>query len=368
MYPLYQELDITDYFPLWGFYTLDYVRRHRPDVELIPLRFPSFTTPMVSHEQVCYDWLVPRIESLLRQGRIVALLPEDEHVCFNRNQQLIDIVNHYSSDPVYWVTQFDTRAQQAIYQQIHDMKVRMIELPWCLLNDCLTYYRVRTKVTTRIPNHHNFLCMVNNQDTHKMQMLKAIHRAGLSGHGLLTLRNRPKGYDFCEINPYLPYSNVPHYGSVIGAYTRCNGVWISANVENYLHIEHCYNHIPLIINAETVTSQFMNTEKSIWPVLLGHLFLVWGRPGTMAWIQKFYDIDIQAFANTEFDQVIKAPGGDTHWTGSLLRLDKLLTENRELIVNCVGVYQELAPALQSARWSFGKNLYEFFVQQLQKIG
>lgn len=370
MYPQYQNLDITKYFTSWGFYTLGFIQRHRPDIELIPLRFKNFNESIEPHSKTNYDWLKPSIEQSLAQGKIVALLPEDEFVSFETNTQLTNIVNEFADRPLYWITHFDSATQHIRYYIYHGLRCRMIELPWSLLNDCLTYYRVQQSVVSNPESHHNFLCMVNNPAGHKFQLLSALQQAGLTSHGKITLTNAVSGYEFCEINPYYPYSNIPPGCTAIGACVLINGVWISKNVENYLHIEQMYNHIPLVINPETTTFPFMSTEKSIWPALLGHLFLVWGRPGTMAWIQKFYDVDIGSWANVDYDSITWPDDGRATWHEDQRQqrsLKYMLRQNRDLIISAGAVRNQLRPQLEAARWTFGQNMYNFFVEQLKRI-
>jgi hypothetical protein len=124
-----------------------------------------------------------------------------------------------------------------------------------------------------------------------------------------------------------------------------------------LYLDQAYHDIPLAINPETVVSDFKSTEKSIWPILLGKLFLVYGRQGSMTWIQRFYDIDIARFANIEYDLI----------SSSTDRLIKMVDDNRDLIKNAHSLYQQLQPELQEARWTLGANLYKFFVSQLEEI-
>jgi hypothetical protein len=92
-------------------------------------------------------------------------------------------------------------------------------------------------------------------------------------------------------------------------------------------------------------------------VLLGKLFLIYGRPGSMAWIQRFYDIDISRFANTEYDSIVD----------DAQRLSKMVSDNHHLIKNAHTIQQQLYPDLQSARWTLGANLYKFFISQLELI-
>ena len=199
--------------------------------------------------------------------------------------------------------------------------------------------------------------MVNNPASHKLEILKQLQQQHLDQFGLLTLSSATEGFDFCQINRHYPYNNIRPGYMKMAAQTYVNDTWISKNVENFLYLEREYNQIPLIVNSESVTVPFMSTEKSIWPVLLGRLFLVFGRPGSMNWIQKFYDIDISQWANLEFDQ-----SGPDH-----IRVSSMLTTNRALITNAHDVYTQLQPKLEQARWSFGHNMYNFFLKQLEKI-
>jgi len=357
LYPDFDELDISQYSLLFGFYTLGFIQQHRCDIVIIPIRLDWDSTNMIPSQHANYDWLSLAIESALLDGKKVCLFPWDEYVVFVPNAQLTQIVNRYADQPVYWITQLDSVAQIDTYQHEHNFSCRMLELPWWLLNDCLTYYRVHNHNMAQTSTNYNFLCMVNVPAKHKLQILEQLQQQQLSQYGLLTLSEPRLGFDFCQINQHYPYTNIRPGYMKMAAQTCVNDIWISKNVENFLHIEQSYNQIPLIINPETTSIPFMSTEKSIWPALLGHLFLVYGRPGTMAWIQKFHDVDITQWANLEFDQP------DTDYT----RIASMLETNRSLISNAQDVYTQLKPNLEQARWSFGRNMYNFFLDQLEKI-
>jgi hypothetical protein len=82
-----------------------------------------------------------------------------------------------------------------------------------------------------------------------------------------------------------------------------------------------------------------------------------GRPGTMKWIQRFYDIDLSQFVNLDYDS-----DGDTD-----SRLYRMISDNQQLIKNSSAVYQQLKSDLESARWTLGANMYKFFISQLESI-
>jgi hypothetical protein len=80
----------------------------------------------------------------------------------------------------------------------------------------------------------------------------------------------------------------------------------------------------------------------------------------MAWVQRFYDIDIKIFADTTYDSIV----GVDH---SKVRLNRMIDDNQELIRNARDIQLQLQPELESARWSLGRNLYKYFVSQLESI-
>lgn len=366
MYPAYENIDLTQYDTVFGYYTLGFIQHHRPDLFVIDIKVQHRSWDSLHHLDD-YQWLDIKIQQGLGQGRSVAIIVEDEHVVFVKNSQLTKILNNYEHSAVYWVTMLDHSAQAA-YRDLHEFRIKILELPWLLLNDCLTYYRVANTVThfATNTNAYNFFCLIgNNLSQHKANLARALHKKQFSRYGLITVNKNwtfPEDLlEFCQVNQenvYDPSVN-PEY-PVIARQVNLNGTWISKNVENYLYMDQKYHHIPLAINPETTTLDFKSTEKSMWPVLLGKLFLIYGRPGTMAWIQRFYDVDIAKFADTTYDSI---PGDDRNGE----RLHLMIDNNQDLIKNAKDIHAQLQCELESARWTFGKNLYNFFVSQLELI-
>jgi hypothetical protein len=361
-YPLYENINLNSYETLFGFYTLGFIQQHRPDLFIIDIRLKNRSWNC-THDLANYDWLDAKIQQGLKNGQPVVLIPEDEHVVFSVNTQLTNILNNYVDSPVYWITMLDSQAQQT-YRDRHQFRIKMLELPWMMLNECLTYYPVAHTATQFKTNHnYNFFCLIGNtlSGSHKINLVRELHQQQLSSHGLITVNgNYPFPEDlleYCQVNQQILYAvadpDYPPYARQI----NINNTWVSRNVENYLYLDQEYHNIPLAINPETVTQNFKSTEKSIWPVLLGKLFLIYGRPGSMAWIQRFYDIDISRFANTDYDSI----------ANSEQRLSKMVSDNHYLIKNAHTIQQQLYPELQSARWTLGANLYKFFIAQLELI-
>jgi hypothetical protein len=367
MYPVYENINLNEYETLFGYYTLGFIQHHRPDLFIIDIKLKNRSWDSPDN----YNWLDIKIQQGLAQGRSVVIIAEDEHVIFTVNAQLTRILNNYVNSPVYYITMLDYAAQES-YRKKHQFRIKILELPWVLLNDCLTYYRVADTATDFVPNdnNHNFFCLIGNTSaSHKADLARELHKKQLSSYGLITV-NRNCGFpedllEFCQVNQEIVYDPTtnPDY-PMIARQVNINGVWVSKNVENYLYIDQKYHNIPLAINPETVTGNFKSTEKSIWPVLLGKLFLIYGRPGTMAWIQRFYDIDITRFANTTYDSISSFDSG---FDFDKKRLTTMIDTNHELIKNAKDIQAQLHPELESARWTLGKNLYKFFVSQLELI-
>ena len=365
MYPAYENIDLNQYHTVFGYYTLGFIQHHRPDLFVIDIKLKnrSWDSP---HHLDDYQWLDIKIQQGLSQGRSVAIIVEDEHVAFVANAHLTKILNNYEHSAVYWITMLDHTAQAA-YRDLHQFRIKMLELPWLLLNDCLTYYRVANTVTHFVPNsnNHNFFCLIGNTaSAHKAKLARELHKKSLSSYGLITVNNNwhfPEDLlEFCHVNQEVVYTSTDPDYAMIARQVNINDTWVSKNVENYLHLDQKYHHIPLAINPETTTLHFKSTEKSMWPVLLGKLFLIYGRPGSMAWIQRFYDVDIAKFADITYDSM---PGPDFDDR----RLKRMIDNNQDLIKNAKDIHAQLQCELESARWTFGRNLYKFFVSQLELI-
>ena len=354
-FPAYHELDITKYSLIAGVYTLGLVDKHRPDIEIIHREMWQST--------VDYTWLDNKIISALDRNKTVCLFIWDEDISFDSN--FIKFVLKYQSSPVYVITQLDDFCML----RYRDQGIQnIIEIPWWLLNDCLCYYRVcnQNLSINEFDSDYNFLCMVNRYEKHKLDLVKELGNAELHQFGCITLTDYSTvGTDtqnFCQPSRLPLYQKLNHPLGKIRANSEINSVHVSANVENFLQIQKHYRNIPLIINPETSYGTFMTSEKSLWPLLLGRLCLISGRWRIMHYIQRFYDVDFSSYINLEFDE-IHSWSDDQQQT----RIRTMIAQNKELITDSKDIYQSLQSKLEQARWTIGKNMYEFFVRQLAQI-
>lgn len=350
-FPTYTDLNLADYRPVNGYYVLGLLQQARPDIE--------FITPEQWMNYKNYSWLDRAIRRALKNQKSVCVVPWDEAVLAHDNTELGTVLNWFQQEPVWFATQLDSR-DQIIYRNQFNLRAKMFDLPWLLLNDALSYYRVCSRAPVSVPDRptHNYLCMLGRYEPHKFALALALRDRGLNQHGLITISDSAKypeeSLDFCVPNVNPPSDSVP------GSH---GNIRIRGNVKNYLHIEQTYPDIPLIVHPDTTCGIFQNTEKVLWPLLLGRLMLTHGRPGVMASVQKFYDVDFSEYANMEFDSY----EGDWSPQAHAHRLNLMLDQNQDLIESAVQTHQRLQPQLEAARWTIGKNLYEYFVKQIDQI-
>lgn len=350
-FPGYQDLDITDYPLIAGFYTLGMIEKHRPDITIV--HYEQWTS---ADHYDRYDWLDQIIRQKLEQGKIVSIFIWDENISFNKN--FIDCIKKYQNRSVYLITQLDDFS--ALIYKDHGI-TNILEIPWWLLNDCLVYYRLcdRNNIIEEFSDH-NFLCMIGRPEEHKYLLAKELQNRLLDGYGLITSLEDKQNF---KKSKFPPYPKLNHPLGKTRANKNINGIWASANVENFLCIEKTYKSIPLIVNVETSIGCFFTTEKSIWPLLLGRLCLIGGRHRIMTDLQRFFDVKFRDYMNMDFDQ--KYHGVDMPTFQK--RISQMIDDNQKLFIGTKSIYQKFSADLENARWTLGENFYNFFVAQIKKI-
>jgi hypothetical protein len=354
-FPLYEDLDITNYHLVAGVYTLGIIQRHRTDIEIIhPEIWESYTN---------YTWLDNAINLALKNNKTVCLVIWDEDVALT--PEFARCLLKYQECPVYLITQLD----EYCTLDYRDCGIKnIIELPWWLLNDSLCYYRLcnRNNIIAKFDARYNFLCMINRHEPHKINLINSLGRNELNEYGYITASNYKKlskeTQKFCYPSSNGPYPILNHVLGKTRANSVIGGINVSANVENFLKLEKQYQNVPLIINPESSCGVFFSTEKSLWPLLIGRLCLLSGRWNLMNYIQRFYDVDFSSYIDLSFDHM---PGFTVEDHQN--RIECMISSNKNLIKNSKEIYQMFGPAIESARWTIGKNLYKFFVQQLEGI-
>ena len=372
-FPDYKSIDLTKTNLKWGYYVPGLIEQYRPDIELIGIYldlsdYCDHNGHLIKHhDEADYSWLPQKIDQALKANKKIGLVVEDEHTTFFQNKQLIDIVNQYQNQPVYWLTQHFPKNIKKHYQDGYGLQCKMLEFPWVILNECLMYDKVKPTVVSRtnmIPNgQNNFFALAGRYEPWRKRFLEKLIEHDLHNHGKITVLNTPDRANYnLEFNVVLdssiPYSNQPNklHAKMAAQFLKKN-TWISCNTANFLHLEQNYRNYPLTIIPETHFADYFSTEKSVWPILLGKLFLIFGSDGCMKYIQRFYDIDMSEFLNLEFDDMKNIE----------LKMESMIKSNKDFILNSHRVYAKYYQQIQHAKHTIGPNLYQFLLHQIDQI-
>lgn len=351
-----------------GYHSIGFLQTIRSDVHWISLVYREkwrLANP-VGSQHLC-DSLDQEISHHLSQGQTVCVILYDEDMLPPPWPAFTSLCNRYQHEDFYLITQLGPQ-QQLIYTFQGELRCKILEIPWLYINDVIGYYRVRQQQVLHPPTvaAGNFLLMVNNwhNQAHKLDLMQAMFDKELHDHGLITcarLQQLPESFQrFVQANP-MPFA--PDFTQdTMGSYAARGNLWISALVENYLAIESTFD-APLIINPESRIGIFNATEKSLWPALLGRMYLIYGQPRVMSLMQRWHDVAQTNWADVSFDIY----EGDWSRQANLERLELLLESNRYVITHAQEVYETLADQLERARWTIGPNILRFCLDQLDKI-
>jgi hypothetical protein len=219
-------------------------------------------------------------------------------------------------------------------------------------------------------NQHTFFTLTGRYEPFRKRLLEKLIEHNLHQHGLLTVQNTPdcdQLYndlgDCVTVEPRPPYGNrlIASHAPMAAQLLKEN-IWTSFNTQNFLYIEQNYLQYPLTIIPETSVYNYFATEKSVWPALLGKLFLIVGSVGCMKYIQRFYDIDMSEFLNLRFDDMRVDNNQQLD-----LKLDCMIESNKDFILNSHDFYAQHRQRIDTARNTIGPNLYQFLLNQVAQI-
>lgn len=356
------DVRIQDCELVEGYYSLGFFQEHYREIEWV--------VHLGDIDETVIEKLKTKINHGLANGKKVALVLWDENFIGQANKSFTFFLNSYIDKPVWLITQLNPKCQQILtFQQ--KIRCKILELPWWWLNDTLVYYQVCKSTEKQQIHSYNYMCMIGRIDRHKLNLVRELEKQQLDQYGFISFlkpMEEFKNNTNVKINSVRPYLNCDTEYEKMAAqvcHETNDGkekIWISGNVENFLHIQDRYSDIPLVVHPESSVGIFFDTEKSLWPLLLGKMVLCYGGPGVMRSIQRFYDFDISRYADLSFDTVY-----DYTSNGETERLQTLLNDNRDLIINAPTIYSKFQPELESARWSIGKNLLDFCHKQVKTI-
>lgn len=354
------DIDLSTVPLVHGYYSLGIIKKYRPEIEMVYMRLSrqDHWNKVDQDPSLLYNI----IQQHLQNNKIVFVIPFEEYV-MEEDYNFSETLNKFVDEPVYFVTEMDQ--EQSLYWKFQkNLKCKILEIPFILVNDAVCYFKIKNSLTSVAPeSKYNFLCMVNRPEKSKYDLLKKIYNLGLHKHGLVTYcrPNTPKfiteNFTFNTTTPpnlsNLPTSNRQEAGQVY-----VNNIFVSFNVKNYIHLHNTYD-IPLIINPESTVGIFPATEKSMWPALLGKMYLIYGHQHIMKWPQRFSSYGPENFCNMSFDDV-EGYSQEDH----ALRLEKMLIENEYLIKNAREIYNDHKIKLEKNINDFIFNLYNFFKSQV----
>lgn len=357
------DIDLSSIPLVHGYYSLGIIKKYRPDIEMVYMRLSrqEYWNDVDQDPSMFYSI----IRQHLQNNKIVFVIPFEEYV-MGEDYNFSDTLNNFVDEPVYFVTEMDQ--EQSLYWKFQkNLKCKILEIPFILVNDAVCYFKIKNSLISVAPkSNYNFLCMVNRPEKSKYNLLKKIYDLGLHKYGLVTYRqtNAPtfitENFTFNNQGPFdlikLPTINRQEAGQIY-----VNNILVSSNVVNYLHLHNTYD-IPLIINPESTVGIFPATEKSMWPALLGKMYLIYGHQRIMQWPQRFSSYGPENFCNMSFDNV-EGYTEDDH----ALRLEQMLVENDHLIKNAREIYNDHKTSLEKNSNDFIFNLYDFFKAQIDTL-
>jgi len=375
-FPDYSDIDIYNIDPIAGTYSLSLIKQYNPNIHIIDpitwslkhnVTLDSLINGDISKKS--YKWLNEDISRALENNKTVFIVFFDENTIMDKSCTLANVLNLYRDDNVFFITLFD---DYSLYRDKLLLQCKILSLSWWLLNESLVYESLNEPYITPSLNNkkYNYVMSINRAPKHKIALGTQLNKENLSKYGLITItdefynRLNENEKKFFKISSFEKMINVNHnsvngiiYINELGNF-EYNNLLVSNNIRNVINLNRYFSNIPLIINPETTLNKnFFVTEKSIWPIQLGKLFLIYGRKGIMKRIQKWYKIDFSKYLNLEFDSI----------SDDKLRLELMIQKNKMFISNTHDIYQELKHEIKEAKQDLARNMYNEFTSKLNTI-
>lgn len=341
-------------------YTLGFVQHHRPDIYLVADQTESDFDP---------DLIIPQIEIGLKQGKKVCLFFWDEDFIMpsTNKDRLNRELESYTDQPVYLCSNMSGECL-LIYKERRSLPIKPVHVPWRYLEYVVNVSKVNDCFYSGPTGSHGleFACYNHRRDWHRDMLIEGLVSRNLELIGDITYECKQIG---SGEQPPKYYEHNDRLGWVSGNDDRrsivnheyypkliCHG---SRNVSRLLQM---LGDIPLIITAETNLGVFPVTEKSIWPILLGRMFMIYARPRIMQQLQKYVGYAFQDYLDLEFDSI-------DGWTQAeqKQRLDCMLDQNIYTITHAREVWQSMATDVKKSARDLPGKIYLEFCQCLDEI-
>lgn len=357
MYPPWNDLNLNDYERIDGMKSLGFVQHHRPDIHIITDQTENDFDPKI---------IVPEIEKGLSQNKKVALFFWDEDfILENRYSDVLNrALEEFRDEPVYLCSNMDDECL-LVYQERRNIPVKPIYIPWWYVNFIPDMLNKRTSIYQGPLSESGtqFACYVNRPDWHKTALVRSLESRNLGRIGdIRQSQNRSKSdHDYYQLGDQKTWKS-SHDVKRSLFWDEDLQTWIDHNTRNITKLEQMLGDIPLVINPESNLGLFVISEKSLWPVVLGRMLLIYSRPRAMKTLQKFLSYDLSIYLDLEFDDI-------DGWTEveHQQRLECLLDKNIYMITHAREIYHEISKDLDEAADQIGPICYRRFCQSLDEI-
>lgn len=361
MYPVFENLNFFSYPIYKGFYSLGFINFHRPDINLI-----------VTDQMETYDQWQILLNSEIKSNQINALLLHEEDfpsICEN-DHRIIDLLNSLVDNNVYCISQLDPFSRKVYSHQI-PIELPIIELPWWLVNEILTYHFAKKFFNINIKElpRKNFVCTIARPEKHKNELgIQLIHRFNDIGHVFfhevpkeIEKRGQKSPFD-CYTTRKNYLDDYPNGNSMKMNSKQLQNIKVSLNTENIAGFETFLKNIPLVVHPESSMGIFLTTEKTTWPIQLGKLQLIAAKPYHYQDIQRFIETDLEQIFDLEFDK-IQAYTDEQQQE----KIKVMLESNAYHIKHSFDLFNQHCQSLEKDKINIARKYYNFFVQQLDKI-
>jgi len=341
--------------------SLGFIARHRPDIHILTDRLWS---------RYNADTIVPEIELALRHNKKVGLFfMAPDFIMPNENSEdLIRRLEPFQDEPV-WLCSDMADECLLIYKEQFALPIKSVFLPWVIVNFACNFDLTvgQDFLGPCTAKGLQFACYVNRTQSHKQDLKDRLLDRGWGSIGDIQYEGKQMGsgtvHHEWRTEQEAQILNVDSNNTVRSLFVHApSGRWVCHNAINLTRLKDQIGDIPLVLQPETTTGLFPITEKSVWPIMLQRLLMIYGRPRIMQTVQKFTSYDLGSYLDLEYDSI-------DGWTlkENLQRLDCMIEKNQYLIKHAREIWRQHQDQLVQARYDLPNLVYQQFCTGLDEI-
>lgn len=360
-YPPYRGLDFTGYARIDGLQSLGFIAQHRPDIHIVTDRLWS---------RYHADTIIPEIETALVNNKKVGLffMSPDFMMPNENSKDLLERLTPFADEPVYLCSDLDDECL-LIYQEQFVLPIKSIYVPWCISNFVFNLDLVTSEDFDGPcgPVGLQFACYANRLQQHREDLKNLLIDQQWTNIGDIQYAGKQLGsgsiHREWRTQSEFEILKEDSNNTIRSLFFHSDtGRWVCHNAINLMRLKEQLGDIPLVIQSDSTTGLFPITEKSIWPIMLQRLFMIYGRPRLMQTVQKFLSYDIASYLDLEFDSI-------DGWTlrEDRLRLECMIEKNQYLITHAREFWIAHRPKLLQARYDLPYLIYQQFCNGLKQI-